>query len=84
MVGLGSWWFRARLNGVLVHLEWLRQLALHDFGFDLVEASTLRIVRGLSAAVQGLHTGRLNWNLATAGCGLLVVLVSLVYAGPRP
>jgi NADH-quinone oxidoreductase subunit L len=84
VVGLGSWWFRARLNGVLVHLEWLRQLALHDFGFEVVEASTLRLVRGSSAAVQCLHTGRLNWNLATAGCGLLVVLVSLVYAGPRP
>jgi NADH-quinone oxidoreductase subunit L len=83
-VGLGSWWFRARLSAVLVHLEWLRQLALYDLGFYVVEASTLRIVRGLSAAVQGLHTGRLNWNLATACCGLLVVLVSLVYAGPRP
>jgi hypothetical protein len=83
-VGLGLWWFRARLSGVLVHLEWLRQLALSDFGFDILEVLTVRAVRAISAAVQRLHTGRLNWNLATACCGLLVVLVSLVYTGPRP
>jgi hypothetical protein len=79
-IGLGAWHFRGRLAFLASALGGLATLARNSFGFEGINAWTVRVTQGSADGLRTLQTGKLNWNLVGIIAGLAATLIWLAWS----
>lgn len=73
--GAALWMLRGTMAAILTQMDGLKPVMQGDFGFTAVNRHLSGIVTLTGVRLSRLHTGLVNWNIAAAAIGLLVVLV---------
>jgi NADH-quinone oxidoreductase subunit L len=79
-IGLSTWHFRGRLAFLASALGGLATLARNSFGFEGINAWTVRVTQGSADGLRTLQTGKLNWNLVGIIAGLAATLIWLAWS----
>jgi NADH-quinone oxidoreductase subunit L len=74
-LGLGAWWWRAKLTRLTMGLKWLASLARSRFGFEHLNQAITTIVQTSGEVLRFSQTGLLGWNVFGIILGLIVLLI---------
>jgi NADH-quinone oxidoreductase subunit L len=80
-VAILLWWQRGKLNSMN---KWWRALtwsAKHNFGFEAINRSVVKLTQTMAEALRSTQTGLLNWNIYAIIAALVILLVILLLGG---
>ena len=77
-LGIGLWFLRSKLTGLVDGLKSLRWVADNSFGFEAINSAVVRITNSVAEALRGTQTGLLNWNVLGIMAALIILCTILV------
>lgn len=72
-LGIGLWFLRSKLTGLVDGLKSIRWVSENSFGFEAINSAVVRITNSLAEGLRKTQTGYLNWNVF----GILAALIFL-------
>jgi NADH-quinone oxidoreductase subunit L len=78
-LGIGLWFLRSKLEGVIAGLKSLVWAAENSFGFEAINSAVVRVTNSIAETLRSTQTGYLNWNVfgIVAAVATLFILFTL-------
>lgn len=79
-LGIGLWFLRSKLGGLIKGLGWLKWAAEHSFGFEAINSGVVTATEASAEGLRVTQTGLLGYNLL-AVLATVILLLTLFATG---